>query len=215
MQLYTALGDSITAGEGATSPRRAYPSLVVANLGRRSSKACCGEVLAEPGWTSEALRAGILDNPLAYLKASQNISVWVGGDDLAYAGLAIAKGAPKRILARTLSQYGRDLGFMVGFLHKVSKARIVVCTQYNPFPNSPLAVSGIAALNQVTLEVGQRMHTVVAPVHEWFAGREAALIAGYTNGRLEDVLKSRSLPIHPNDRGHAVIANGLTPLMAT
>lgn len=47
---YVALGDPITAGELASSPNLAYPSRIVQNL-----QGATGVVLANPGWTSEAL----------------------------------------------------------------------------------------------------------------------------------------------------------------
>lgn len=210
MFLYTALGDSITAGANATSPALAYPSQVVSVL-RHSGVAAVGEVLAQPGWTSAALLTAVLDNSSAFLAQANVVSVWIGGDDIAYAGLAIQNGAPKRQLLAAYRGYAAGLAGLIASIRKVSSATIIVCTQYNPFPNSPLATQAIAALNGMTGSVAARHHVRLVPAHEWFAGREAELISGYRTGRLTDVLNSPVLPLHPNNRGHKVIANGLLP----
>jgi len=213
MLVYTALGDSITYGEMATSPCFAYPSRVVAKLRNTRGTPAVGEVLAEPGWTCEALATAVFSNPATTLAQSNTISIFVGGDNLAAAGLALYRGARKSVLAASLRNYGESLGRLIGGIRRVSKAKIIVCTQYNPFPNSPLAVQGISALNGVSETIAKGTQCVIAPVHAAFVGREALLISGYRTGRLQDVLTSNGLPIHPNDAGHAVIADSLFATM--
>jgi acyl-CoA thioesterase I len=212
MVIYTALGDSITAGEGATSPARAYPSLIVSGLCANSVRAW-GRVLAQPGWTSRALDSAVFDNPSSCLSQSTAISIWIGGDNLAYAGLAILRGAPSSLIQRTILEYGRDVAVLVTAIHKVSKAHVIVCTQYNPFPNSPLAGEAVAALNASTYTVASKLGVSVAPAHSWFEGQQAGLLAGYKTGRMEDAISGPRLPIHPNNTGHAVIAQGLLPFI--
>lgn len=212
MVVYTALGDSITAGEGATSPARAYPSLIVSSLCTNAVRAR-GEVLAEPGWTSRALDNAVFENSSIYLTQSTTISVWIGGDNLANAGLAMLRGAPRFILERAIVNYRRDVGLLVTAMRRVSRANIILCTQYNPFPNSQVAGAGISALNASTYAVAEKLHVSVAPTHNWFEGQQAQLIAGYKTGRIEDAMRSSQLPIHPNNAGHAVIAQGLLPLV--
>lgn len=211
--LYTALGDSITAGELATSPARAYPSLITTNL-RAHRRGWFGEVLAAPGWTSQTLNAAVWENGPLPLRESNVISIWVGGDNLADAALAMLHGARTSILKQSLLGYTRSLGALITGIRRVSRAGIVVCTQYNPFPNTPIAAQGIAALNEATSTVAASAGAIVAPVHQWFEGRQAELIAGYRTGTVRDVFRSSPVPIHPNDRGHRVIATGLTPILA-
>lgn len=214
MFVYTALGDSITFGENAKSPCLAYPSRVVSTLARTMrGEGATGGVLAEPGWTASTLRGAVLENSSTYLRQSDAISIFIGGDDLARAGIAISRGAKKTVIAAALKNYELNLTRLVEEIRSVSRASIILCTQYNPFPNSPLAVEGIAALNTATQTVAEAMHCIVAPVHLWFEGRVGTLISGYHTGRLENVLTSAHLPIHPNDSGHAVIATGLLPLI--
>lgn len=212
---YTALGDSITAGFGASSPYFTYTSKVVSIVHTRSGRAS-GDVLAESGWTSADLDAAVVENPVVFLTNAQAISVWIGGDNLIHAALRALSGGSVRNLAPALQQalagYGRDLAVLVTGIRRVSKARLVLCTQYNPFPNTPLAGEAIAALNGVTEKVAGACGAVVAPTQNWFSGHQAELIAGYTSGRIQDVLQGRT-PIHPNDRGHATIAANLAPLL--
>jgi acyl-CoA thioesterase I len=213
MFLYTALGDSITAGESATSPQRAYPAQIVAMMHNTvRGEWISNQVLAEPGWTSRSLTTAVFDNPAAPLMASQAVSIWVGGDNLIHAGLAVLGGARKTVVERALVQYGKDLGILVSYVHRVSKASVVICTQYNPFPASPLAAEAIHALNQATVAAASQTHAAIARPDVWFAGREHQLIAGYTTGRIEDALSGRPA-VHPNNDGHKVIAANLLPMI--
>lgn len=209
------MGDSITAGDNASAPSRAYPSLVNCRLAasQRGTGHSTLNVLAEPGWTSETLVEAVPSLFPDPLRVANYISIWIGGDDLAYAALAIAQGAPKQVLATSLKTYGRDLTAIVTSVRRVSKARIVLCTQYNPFPNTPMASEAIAALNAITATVAAGTGTGLAPVHAWFEDRQGQLIAGFRTGRIQDVLASSRLPIHPNNLGHRVVAEGLAPIL--
>lgn len=214
MYRYIACGDSITAGYSATAPGFAYPSRVVAMLCERRCKAM-GDVLAEAGWTSADLNAAVFGDFPGLLPTADAISVWVGGDDLVNAAFAMfARGtaSARTVVPATLKRYGQDIAALLGAVRKVSKGKIILCTQYNPFPNSPLAVEAVASLNSVTDWVASRTGCLVAPMHHWFAGREAALIAGYHNGRIEDALRGHPA-VHPNNLGHLVIAENLAPLV--
>jgi acyl-CoA thioesterase-1 len=202
---YTALGDSITAGRSATSPLRAYPSVVAQGLRERGRQAI-GSVLAQNGWTSSAL-LGAMPYGLETIARSTTVSIWIGGNDLLSAAADVVRGVPvKTALGTLLPAYERNLERMVSLIRKNSNARIVLCTQYNPFPNSGLAVEAVGLLNGVTSETAQKLRTELAPVHEWFAKEQPALISGYRTGHLEDALRLFCRPIHPNDAGHALIA---------
>lgn len=211
MIVYTALGDSVTAGESVSSPKLAYPSLIVSTL-RKQSRKVRGQVLAQPGWTSKALETAVFENSPLPLEQSTSINILVGGDDLAYAALAVLRGAPLKALQDSLLIYKQEISTLVRAIKRISKARIILCTQYNPFPNSPIAVDGIQALNLATETAAAELGVTLALVHEWFAGNQAALISGYRTGRVEDAL-SGQLPIHPNNKGHQVLANGLLTLI--
>jgi lysophospholipase L1-like esterase len=210
MNLYTALGDSITAGVGASSPIKAYPYIVAKLLCDRSIPMAV-DTLAHSGWTSTDLRLALSDN-LLLLKRSAVTSIWIGGDNLVAAGLLTLQGAGLQKVSQLLSQYECDLSAILTLIRQISRSSIVLCTQYNPFPNTPAAVRAIEALNGITHRMSLRYRTRLAPTHQWFEGKQASLIAGYRNGRLEDVTAG-TFPVHPNDMGHLTIARGLLTLL--
>lgn len=211
MMIYTALGDSITFGENASSLAKAYPQLAVSALNSGSCKVQ-GFVLARSGWTSDDLLDAVIWRGDSVIAHSSVVSVWIGGVDLANAALTSI--ATKQPLAakHLIAGYRRNVSAIFTRIKKGSRARIVCCTQYNPFPNSPLAVEAIGQLNRMITELAHSCNVTVVPTHTWFEGKQAELVHGFRNGKVEDAL-SGSLPIHPNDRGHRVIATGLAPFL--
>jgi len=209
--IYTALGDSITFGENASSWARAYPQLAVSALNSDTRKVR-GFVLAKPGWNSGQLLDAVIWNGSSMICRSSVVSVWIGGVDLANAALASLRTKKPLAAKQIIGSYRRNLSGIFIQIKKGSHARIVCCTQYNPFPNSPLAVEAIGQLNYTINELASRYGVTVVPTHNWFEGKQANLIHGYQHGKMEDAL-SGSLPIHPNDQGHRVIANGIAPYL--
>lgn len=216
--IYIAFGDSITYGENASSVAKAYPALIVSKA-RASSRPMEGYVLARPGWDSNELLDAIAWKGDPLLQAAAVVSVWIGGVDLleralpallGQSGLRAYPSSTASLPASFMKEHERVMRNMIALLKQKSMARIVLCTQYNPFPASPLAVRSIAALNRATVAAARKSGVAVAPAHEWFEGRQPSLIDGYRSGRIEDALSGK-LPIHPNNRGHRVIAQGLSP----
>ncbi|GMA58550.1 lysophospholipase L1-like esterase [Alicyclobacillus sacchari] len=210
-----SLGDSITYGEGASSPARAYPSVLTALMhSQLPSRSCCDAILAEPGWTSADLLAALAaagGQPLANARA---ITIWIGGDDLAQAALTALASARKSVpIAPLVTRYKHHLTELVRIAQAGRGKTVIVCTQYNPFPNSPLAVAAVATLNDAIGSVAAATGAALAPVADWFAGRQRELIRHYRTGTLADVGRGPA-PVHPNDRGHRVIADGLYRMLA-
>ncbi|WP_036699094.1 SGNH/GDSL hydrolase family protein [Paenibacillus sp. J14] len=210
--IYTALGDSITYGDNATSPRLAYPQLIVSDYNRSTPRPIRGYVLARSGWTSGNLLDAVLRQGSDMIRQSSVVSVWIGGVDLANSAIdPLVNGGPFPNTG-ILFQFRRNLSALLGHIRKISSARIVCCTQYNPFPSNSLAVEWISRLNETTHGIAASYGAKVAPAHRWFEGKQAELIDGYRGGQLEDLLGG-TLPIHPNNQGHRVIANGLAPYL--
>ncbi|MCD9025107.1 SGNH/GDSL hydrolase family protein [Cohnella silvisoli] len=210
---YTALGDSITFGESASSFAMAYPQLVVAHLNSHSpTRRVIGYVLARPGWSSCDLLDAAIGQGSSMISHSDAVSVWIGGIDLMNAALISLRNQQPLTATQSLNNYKRNLLALLTRIKRESHARIICCTQYNPFPNSPLSAESINRLNDTTREVAQSCNAKIASVHRWFEGNQADLIYGYRKGKIEDAL-SGSPPIHPNDRGHRVIATGLAPYL--
>ncbi|MGG4553948.1 SGNH/GDSL hydrolase family protein [Paenibacillus humicus] len=212
--IYTALGDSITFGENASSFTKAYPQLAVSMANASGSGRVAGYVLAQPGWRTYDLLDAAVWQGSSMISHSAVVSVWIGGVDLANAALSALTSKqtldPKPFVAR----YKQNLHAILTQIKNTSHARILCCTQYNPFPSSPLAAKAISGLNQTTKEVARSYNAKVIPTHLWFEGKQSQLIYGYRKGKIEDAL-SGFLPIHPNDRGHHVIAKGLAPYLGT
>lgn len=206
-----ALGDSITVGEDASSRYCAYPYLIKSRLGQRLSSHIELKIIARSGWTSTVLMTALFNQDPDYIRRSKVIIVWIGGDDLVKAGRAILQGSDANSLTLMLTSYKKNLTTMVRGIKQISRAKIILCTQYNPFPHSPIAVSAIKSLNQITKEVAASFHTDLAPVHTAFAGREALLIQGYNGGKIEDVFDGAIPPIHPNNEGQRVAADVIYP----
>lgn len=209
--IYAALGDSITFGENASSFANAYPQLTVSTLNSSSHNVTC-YVMARPGWTSDDLLDSVIWRGASVIRHAAVVSIWIGGVDLANAALISLRNQQPLAAKQIAANYRRNLGAIVSHIKKGCHARIICCTQYNPFPNSPLAVESVDKLNRITKELAQSYDVSIAPAHTWFEGKQANLIYGYRNGKIEDAL-SGSLPIHPNDKGHQVIAMGMAPYL--
>ncbi|MNJ52438.1 Spore germination lipase LipC [compost metagenome] len=210
--IYTALGDSITFGENASSFARAYPRVAVSMINASGSRKIAGYVLARPGWTTYDLLDAAVWQGSSVISRSAVVSIWIGGVDLANAALSSLRSKQALDAIQIVTRYKRNLHAILTQVKHSSHARIICCTQYNPFPNSPLSVKAIDGLNQATKEVAQHHCAKIVPVHTWFEGKQGDLIYGYRKGKIEDAL-SGFLPIHPNDRGHQVIAKGLAPYL--
>ncbi|NHN32555.1 SGNH/GDSL hydrolase family protein [Paenibacillus agricola] len=209
--IYTALGDSITFGEHASSFAKAYPHLTVSTLNSSSCKVR-GLVLARPGWSSYDLLDAVIWQGSSIISRSAVVSVWIGGVDLATAALFSFRTKQPPVAKHIVTNYRRNLSTIFTRIKKGSCARIICCTQYNPFPNSPLSVEWVDRLNRTINELAHSYDVTVAPAHTWFEGKQADLLYGYRTGKIEDAL-SGFLPIHPNDRGHRIIAMKLVPYL--
>ncbi|WP_282939020.1 SGNH/GDSL hydrolase family protein [Paenibacillus sp. RC67] len=209
--IYTALGDSITFGENASCWANAYPQLAVSTLNCRSRKVR-GFVLARSGWSSNDLLDAVIWQGDPVIAHSDVVSVWIGGVDLAKVALSSFKSKQPLAAEKLISSYKRNLSTIFTQIKRGSCARIICCTQYNPFPATSLAVGAIDQLNRTITELSHSCGVTVAPAHSWFEGKQAELIHGFRQGKVEDAL-SGSMPIHPNDRGHRVIAAGLAPYL--
>jgi lysophospholipase L1-like esterase len=196
-----ALGDSITVGVGSSNRYCAFPWLIKSRLTQQLSSPVELKVVARSGWTSTALMESLFSQDPDLIRVANVITIWIGGDDLVKAGRAFLKGKNATLLSLLLVRYKQNLTTIVYGIKQISKAKIILCTQYNPFPNSLIAVSSIQSLNQITKEVAARFGTDLALIHYAFAGREALFIQGYNGGRIEDVFNGSTPPIHPNNYG--------------
>jgi lysophospholipase L1-like esterase len=207
--VYTALGDSITYGQNATSTEKTYTSRLISMLRARGVHAS-SSVVARPGWTSADL-AGAVNVGSDRLRYATTISVWIGGVDLILSGIQILQGSGNA-MERVIVQYERNLSAILRRIRAITPCGVVCCTQYNPYPNSAIAVKGISLLNQAIIAAAAKQRCGIARSDLWFAGNERRLIDGYRNGFIEEVYHGFTA-VHPNDNGHGVIASGLFPFL--
>lgn len=106
--IYTALGDSITFGENASSLAKAYPHLTVSILNSSSCKVR-GLVLARPGWSSSDLLDAVIWRGDSIISRSAVVSVWIGGVDLANAALFTFRTKQPLAAKHFVANYRRNL----------------------------------------------------------------------------------------------------------
>jgi lysophospholipase L1-like esterase len=214
---YLALGDSIAFGVGASDPGEGgYVALVYKAL--RASQRYRGQDLqlvnlSLPGATSADLVApgGQLEEALGEIERRgdgvQIITIDIGGNDL----LTLAnRGSPclsdtdteecRRAVRRVLGDLQMNLTEVLRRLREASPdATIVVLDLYNPYsgtgdPRETIAELGVGQINGVIGAAAgdPALNVRLASVFQLFSGRGPSWIA--PDG------------IHPNDSGHAVIA---------
>jgi lysophospholipase L1-like esterase len=191
---YIALGDSITFGQSASSNSKAYPSRVTSMLKLKGIQAKL-IVFAQPSWTSADLAEEIYTDP-SLISCAKVVTVWIGGND------------PATPILGLMNRYKRRLDIILKLVRILGVKHIICCTQYNPFPNSVIAVDAIRIMNQLITASAITNRCLVARVDQWFSGNEHNLIYGYRGGNAEDALRGFAA-IHPNDQGHEVIATGI------
>jgi hypothetical protein len=187
MFIYAALGDSITFGQNASSIRKTFPSRI-----------------------ASMLNATELELDPSPLRLANAVSLWIGGDDLVRGG-QLLQGSSKAIDG-VIRQFEKRLVYLLVIIRAMGLSNIICCTQYNPFPNSPIAVKAIETLNRAIIGTAMKYGCSVARTDHWFSGKEALLIDGYRSGTIEEVARGITA-VHPNDAGHNVIAKGLLPFV--
>lgn len=202
---YIALGDSITFGQQASSSCKAYPSRVTSMLKLKGIQAK-RFVIAQPSWTSADLAEEIYADP-SRLSCAKVVTVWIGGNDLIHFALSSLR-EPATPILEMMNRFKRRLDIILGLVRIMGVKHIICCTQYNPFPNSVIAVDAIRTMNQLITASAKTNCCLVARVDRWFSGNEHSLIYGYRGGHAEDALRGFAA-VHPNDQGHEVIAKGL------
>lgn len=216
--VYFALGDSVAAGAGASRPELSYVGRELAQLQEQDTKGGVRLALyAVGGATSEGLRrwqTPAAVDELAALRRGERpglhlgpLTITVGGNDLLrlLGQAAFTGNQPDASAVReTIRHVEASLDASVATLLAAAgpAGRITLTTYYDPFrgrpsggPTAALGIDAVGELNQAILRVAERYPTRVRVARVDQALPADASIARY----LAD-------PIHPNDRGHALIA---------
>ena len=206
--IYLALGDSITHGYNATGESRRYAVLLAEKLNRLERTSV--HIHAKPGWTASQLAASLQKVPECILREAAIITVMVGGNDLLRAMpwyLNDADSGRDR-LDQSFSPAMREI---LRLAPGRPGARRLLCTVYNPFPEWDLACTAVDDLNGMIRRAAAEHRCQLASIHQSYAGRERDLVDGYRGGHSDDFRLVRN-PIHPNDSGHALLAEELFAL---
>jgi lysophospholipase L1-like esterase len=207
--VYTALGDSITAGYNA--PRRqGYAHRLTKRLKHQGLPAKL-YTISKKGWTSgDLLQASAWFSTRLAIRNAQLITVYVGGNDLIFANIKYLLTRNPNVFSQVITTYGNNLQHLYKQIRRLSSAPIYTLNLFNPFPHSVLPNTWVPVLNQVTAIVSAQWDSTVVNIYELFQGMEPLLIDGYQTGRLENYVPIIAKnPVHPNERGHALITQEL------
>ncbi len=222
---YIALGDSLSAGVGASrASETAFVPLVHGNLGDDHKLINLGH----GGDTSaDLLDHGHLNEAIETIsKRNGNgvalVTLEIGGNDLLglYFGsvltgvcpdvtAVLSKPACTEPLATALAEFEANLGETLDQLLKADPSlRILLLTLYNPFPDflpvqsiATLALEGLAdsqftdGLNDIIRDQAGQRDIPVVEIYEPFENRASELVSGDF--------------IHPNDSGYRVMAEAV------
>jgi lysophospholipase L1-like esterase len=201
------LGDSITVGVGAP-PGKGYVNLIASQLAGIYSPLYV-RTFSKDGIRSKELYFGILALPHVrqMVRQSKLITLYIGGNDLSLAYLKYRLFGNISVINGAINSFSYYFHQMLQWLRNNSEAIIVTFNLYNPFPNEPLACHFIPVLNEQIAQISDAFDLPVVDVFHAFEGRQQKLIYGYRTGKLAShiPLLQRN-PIHPNTKGHRVIA---------
>lgn len=206
--LYLALGDSITAGYNTTSPGNSFVARV-SRYGQTNGLTARTVVIARNGWTSRDLLRTLGTLPQNLWQDVQLVTLCIGGNDLRQLARDTLFGAPltwPRVLAVT-GEYGRNFLEICSLMTSRRVPHVLILNLYNPVPKTEFAAKAVNRLNSVIEEQARAHDFPLVDVRRAFQGREAEFIAGFRLGHIEDLMRLFKRPIHPNDRGHQVIAS--------
>ena len=203
--IYLALGDSITHGYDASDEEHRFVTVLTRKLNKVERTSLYMQ--AKPGWTSAQLLRSLDKVPECVIAEAAIVTLMIGGNDLLKAlpwFLDDEEAGNKKLRASFLP----TVHAIVEHTKRNPDAVFMICTVYNPFPKSELAQRAISGLNGILREAATAYSCLLVPVDEWYGGEEGTLVNRFKRGKLQDLRLVRN-PIHPNDKGHARIADAV------
>jgi len=211
--LYTALGDSITRGYSAPG-KRGYVQMLSSKLAATHPDVRTMNA-GQKGLTTEGLLFWLSFSVTLQqaLRQAHLVTLWIGGNDLLYAYIRKNLLNTPDSYEQVVYRYRTHLNGILSRIQSFSRAPLVVCNLYNPFPRSQLSLRWVSAINHSLMRICARRNLPIVDIYSAFRGREAELIHGYRTGRLTDIRLFGGNPIHPNLRGHQVITRRLLKVL--
>lgn len=193
------LGDSISAGVGGSHA-----------LARYTAHLCVATVIAEDGWTSRRLLKEVQKQPRHMWKEAEDVLILIGGNDLLWAlPYIMSTRLREKMLDKILHEYQQNLQAICALLSPLIRGRLILAGLYNPLPHSDIARQAIMRMNHIIRQTARLYKGCFVDLFSRFEGRQAELIAHFKKGTLSDLRLFGDNPIHPNDRGHQVIAEAI------
>jgi lysophospholipase L1-like esterase len=232
--LYIALGDSLSAGVGASSPETTFVELVHQSLGSRIELMNLGH----SGDTSDdLLQGGTLDRAVDTIKARNGdgdtsndvrlVTLEIGGNDLLHINSAyvqtgicpdvqttLAKPECTKVLRGTLDRFRKHFGTALDRLRDTdADVPIVVMTLYNPFDYlGAIGELGVLSLDgQAGTDFPEGLNDIIRSVAAGHEGVTVADVYSAFNGKTASLISSDF--IHPNDAGYRTMADTVIPML--
>lgn len=196
---YTAIGDSITLGTGTILFSPTFVDFYASALTRATKRCVRSKIYANNGSTTEDVKQALSSSEISLTKTSV-VTLTAGGNDLIDAMQDYEETNEKSILYKALRTCCQNMNWIVDDLSATLSKHgdnymIRVVNLYNPFPDLPLANYWVRAFNAHIEGCSIEKHVRIADVFTLFRGREEQLLS--VDG------------IHPNNKGHKVIAKAL------
>ncbi|GLV14060.1 hypothetical protein Heshes_17440 [Alicyclobacillus hesperidum] len=212
--IYLAIGDTVTAGQGASHPRLGFVQHV-GNYLRDQSFAQRTIIMALPGLTAKRLFQ-LVSTPRLNLWDDVNvITVCFGSADLLRLLRPAVRGAhaharPPRSVLKHADEFGYHTDQLFRLIREKQVPHVLVTTLYNPLPGFAPAREFVEGMNGIICDCASYYKFPVVDLEKGFANNEAYLIDGYRTGSVLDLMHPLRKPILPNNAGHKLIAHLIT-----
>ncbi|SMF81204.1 Lysophospholipase L1 [Paenibacillus uliginis N3/975] len=201
---YTAVGDSLTFGIGAV-PGSGFVPLYRWMSEVHLQQFVAYDNLGINGLTSEELYERVMRDSRfrSRLKEASIITISIGGNDLIRAVKSSGGHPDKAKLDIALIRCQQNMSGILGAIRKLKTGSrqpyiIRAVGLYNPYPSWGDAAEYVIRFNRYLIGLGDGGYFRVADVYSRFAGREQEMLS--IDG------------VHPNTKGHRVIAEQLNQL---
>lgn len=209
--IYLALGDSITAGQGASHPTLSFVQHV-SQFVKDKSLAERTVVIAQPNWTVKTLFQVARTLKSTLWDDVGLVTISMGSSDFTrllkpHRLTLDGNPFPPRTVLRKADEFGYHTDQLFRLIQDKQIPNVFVTTLYNPFPSFVPACQFVEGMNGIIRDCASHYQFSVVHVDRAFANNEAYLIKGFRTGGVTDLMTPLRKPILPNNAGHRMIAD--------